>query len=281
VSVFKISRQEGINSKEEVMNKNEIRDAVRERYAGIAESNGAAGCCSGSEPTSCCGAQKDFDLRSLKLGYSDEDVKQVPESSNLGLGCGNPQAIANFKKGETVVDLGSGGGFDVFLAARQVGEGGKVIGVDMTPAMITKARSNAEKIDLRNVEFRLGEIENLPVADGIADVIISNCVINLSPEKQKVFNDAFRVLKPGGRLAISDTVSLKEMPEEIKNNLELYSECISGASSIEVIEQMLGIAGFQNIRISPKLKSKELVTEWDSDGFDEYVVSANIEAIKP
>jgi len=263
------------------MNKNEIRDAVRERYAGIAESNGAAGCCSGNKPKSCCGTQNDFDLRSLKLGYSNEDVKLVPETSNLGLGCGNPQAIANLKKGETVIDLGSGGGFDVFLAARQVGPEGKVIGVDMTPAMITKARNNADKIDFRNVEFRLGEIENLPVADEIADVIISNCVINLSPEKQKVFNDAFRVLKPGGRLAISDVVSLKEMPEEIKNNLELYSECISGASSIEAIEQMLNIAGFQNIRISPKLKSKELISKWDSDGFDEYVVSANIEAIKP
>ena len=262
------------------MNKNEIRDAVRERYAGIAESNGATGCCSTSESTSCCGSQKDFDLRSLKLGYSDDDVKQVPETSNLGLGCGNPQAIANLKKGETVIDLGSGGGFDVFLAARQVGENGKVIGVDMTPAMITKARSNAEKFDFQNVEFRLGEIENLPVANGIADVIISNCVINLSPEKQKVFNDAFRVLKPGGRLAISDTVSLKEIPDEIKSDMQLYSECISGASSVKAIEQMLSIAGFKNIRISPKLKSKELVTEWDSDGFDEYVDSADIEAIK-
>jgi len=263
------------------MNKNEIRDAVRERYAGIADSNGATSCCSTSESTSCCRSQKDFDLRSLKLGYSDEDVKQVPETANLGLGCGNPQAIANLKKGETVIDLGSGGGFDVFLAAGQVGEEGKVIGVDMTPAMITKARINAEKTDFRNVEFRLGEIENLPVADGIADVIISNCVINLSPEKQKVFNDAFRVLKPGGRLAISDTVSLKEIPEEIKTNMQLYNECISGASSIEAMEQMLGIAGFKNISIRPKLKNKELVTEWDSNGFDEYVVSAEIEAIKP
>ncbi len=263
------------------MKENEIRDAVRERYAGIAESNGATACCSGSDQTSCCGPQKDFDLRSLKLGYSDEDIKQVPESSNLGLGCGNPQAIANLKKGETVIDLGSGGGFDVFLAARQVGKNGKAIGVDMTPAMITKARNNAEKIGFTNVEFRLGEIENLPVADEVADVIISNCVINLSPEKQKVFNDAFRVLKPGGRLAISDVISLKELPGEVKSNMELYSACISGASSAKSIEQMLKHAGFINIIISPKLKSKEIIAEWDSDGYDEYVVSANIEAVKP
>ncbi len=263
------------------MNKNEIRDAVRERYAGIAESNGTTGCCSGSEANSCCQSQKDFDLQSLKLGYSDDDVKHVPETANMGLGCGNPQAIANLKKGETVIDLGSGGGFDVFLAARRVGSEGKVIGVDMTPAMITKARSNAEKIDFRNVEFRLGEIENLPVADGVADVIISNCVINLSPEKQKVFNEAFRVLKSGGRLAISDTVSLKEIPEDIKNNMQLYSECISGASNIDALEQMLSIAGFKNISIKPKPKSREIIAEWDSGGFDEYVVSADIEAIKP
>jgi len=263
------------------MNKNEIRDAVRERYAGIAESNGTTGCCANNESTSCCTSQKDFDLQSLKLGYSEEDVKLVPETANMGLGCGNPQAIANLKKGETVIDLGSGGGFDVFLAAPQVGNEGKVIGVDMTPAMISKARSNAEKINFRNVEFRLGEIENLPVADGVADVIISNCVINLSPEKQKVFNEAYRVLKPGGRLAISDTVSLKEIPEEIKNNMALYSECISGASGIEALKQMLSIAGFKNISINPKPKSRELIAEWDSGGFDEYVVSADIEATKP
>lgn len=264
------------------MNENEIRNAVRERYAAIATSKGATGCCTKNGAGSCCNSQDDFNLISLKIGYSPEEVKQVPESSNLGLGCGNPQAIANIKKGETVVDLGSGAGFDVFLAARQVGEKGKVIGIDMTPAMITKARNNADKVNFRNVEFRLGEIENLPVADGVADVIISNCVINLSPEKQKVFNEAFRVLKPGGRLAVSDVISLKELPEGAKNDMELYGECISGASPAEILEQMLNEAGFENIRISHRLKAKEFVAEGDSESiFDEYLASVNIEAVKP
>ncbi|MEZ5105089.1 MAG: arsenite methyltransferase [Draconibacterium sp.] len=265
-------------------NENKIRDAVRERYGKIAlaASEVQNGCCTPTKNNQCCSSQEDFDLKSLKIGYSIEEVKHVPESSNLGLGCGNPQAIANLRAGEIVVDLGSGAGFDAFLAARQVGESGKVIGVDMTPAMISKARKNAEAIDFNNVEFRLGEIENLPVANAVADVIISNCVINLSPEKQKVFNEAHRVLKPGGRLAISDVVSLKELPENIKANMELYGACISGASSVNELTAMMNSAGFENISIKPKEESREIIKEWDSSEiFADYVISASIEAIKP
>jgi ubiquinone/menaquinone biosynthesis C-methylase UbiE len=263
---------------------NEIRESVMERYSKIAKSNSTThtSCCSPNASNSCCGTSEDFDLMSLRLGYSVEEINLVPENSNLGLGCGNPQAIANLKEGETVVDLGSGAGFDAFLAARKVGLKGKVIGVDMTPAMISKARKNAEKIDSQNVEFRLGEIEYLPLANGTADVIISNCVINLSPEKQQVFNEAYRILKPGGRLAISDVVSIKELPEKIKADMELYGACISGASSIESLTLMMKNAGFINIKIEPKKESKEVIRDWDSDNdFTDYVLSANIEAVKP
>ncbi|MGQ8336755.1 arsenite methyltransferase [Sunxiuqinia sp. A32] len=262
---------------------NEIRDKVRERYSAIAESSNSvlAGCCTPNSSSNCCSSQDDFDIASMKIGYSSEDLKLVPEGANLGLGCGNPQAIAALKAGETVVDLGSGAGFDAFLAAQQVGRNGLVIGVDMTPSMITKARNNAEKIEATNVEFRLGEVENLPIADSTADVIISNCVINLSPEKQKVFNEAFRVLKPGGRLAISDVVSLKELPEKVKSDMELYGACISGASSIETITKMLEEAGFSDIRIRPKEESKEVIKDWDRENnFADYVISATIEATK-
>lgn len=263
---------------------NEIRKTVMERYSKIAVTNSFAptSCCSTNDSESCCNAQEDFDLMSLRIGYSVEDVNQVPENSNLGLGCGNPQLIANLQEGETVVDLGSGAGFDAFLAARKVGLNGKVIGVDMTSAMISKARNNAEKFDSKNVEFRLGEIEHLPVANETADVIISNCVINLSPEKQQVFNEAYRILKPGGRLAISDVVRLKEFPEKIKADMELYGACVSGASSIGLLTQMIKNAGFKNIKIEPKEESKEVISDWDLDkDFANYVISANIEAVKP
>ena len=200
----------------------------------------------------------------------------------MGLGCGNPQAIAALKEGEIVLDLGSGGGFDCFLASRQVGDKGHVIGVDMTPEMITKARANAEKGTYRNVEFRLGEIEHLPVADASVDVIISNCVINLSPDKARVFSEAYRVLKPGGRLAISDVVAFAEMPEEARNDMALYTGCMAGASMVSEVEDMLTEAGFVSTRVVPKDESRSFISEW-APGTDisNHVVSAAIEALKP
>jgi len=200
----------------------------------------------------------------------------------MGLGCGNPRAIASLKEGEIVVDLGSGGGFDAFLSAREVGESGHVIGVDMTPTMISKARKNVAKGKFTNVEFRLGEIEHLPVADNTADIIISNCVINLSPHKQQVFNDAFRILKRGGRLAISDVVATAEMPADMKNDPLLHAGCMAGAELIEHLEAMLIEAGFQCIRIVPKDDSKAFIRDWaPGRGVEDYVVSAYIEAVKP
>jgi len=215
------------------------------------------------------------------MGYSRVEYINVPEGSNMGLGCGNPLTIASLKQGETVLDLGSGGGFDCFLSSQNVGKTGKVIGVDMTPEMVSKARENAEKGGFTNTDFRLGEIEHLPVADATVDVIISNCVINLSPEKEKVFAEAFRVLKPGGRLAISDVVSSVELPEEQKNSLSLYSSCIAGASSIDEIDTLLRQAGFSKISIEPKDKSREFIKDWAPGmGIENYVVSATIEALK-
>lgn len=259
----------------------EIRQAVRESYAKVAEAdNSGGGCGVGS---SCCGVSAEPDtLDSTRLGYSQEDLTSVPEGADMGLGCGNPRAIASLKEGEVVLDLGSGGGFDAFLAAREVGERGRVIGVDMTPTMLSKARANAEKGGFSNVEFRLGEIEHLPVADRSVDVIISNCVINLSPNKSQVFRDAFRVLRPGGRLAVSDVVASVELPEQIKNDLELYSGCMAGASLIGELETMIRDAGFGDIRIAPKDESREFIKDWaPGRSVEEYVVSASIEAVRP
>lgn len=260
----------------------DIRNNVRESYAKVAEANNNQEAC-GVE-SSCCGVSDDIDintLNSLRLGYSNEDLENVPEGADMGLGCGNPRAIAGLSAGETVVDLGSGGGFDAFLAAREVGETGIVIGVDMTPTMITKARNNAEKANFENVEFRLGEIEYLPLANDTVDVIISNCVINLSPNKAQVFRDAHRVLKPGGRLAISDVVASCEMPEEMKNDLELYAGCMAGASLIHELEQFMQDAGFQEIKITPKDDSKEFIKDWaPGKNVTDYVLSAHIEAVK-
>jgi SAM-dependent methyltransferase len=259
----------------------EIRSAVRENYGKVAAS-GSAGC--GCSPSPCCGTPSDVTAAdiSLGLGYSGEDVTAVPEGANMGLGCGNPQAIASLQPGETVLDLGSGGGFDCFLAARAVGDKGHVIGVDMTPEMITKSRRNAEKAGLVNVDFRLGELENLPVADGIVDVIISNCVINLSPEKERVFSEAFRVLKPGGRLAISDVVATAELPDDLKKDMAFYTGCTAGASSIQALESMLQRTGFENIQIKPKAESRTFIRDWvPGSKIEDYVVSATIEAVKP
>ena len=255
----------------------EIRQAVREQYGQIAERDGC-GCGS-----ACCGsAPVSADALSQTLGYSADETGAVPEGANLGLGCGNPQAIAALQAGETVLDLGSGAGFDCFLAARQIGESGQVIGVDMTPAMLSKARRNAEQGGYRNVEFRLGEIENLPVADACVDIILSNCVINLSPNKPRVFAEAFRVLKPGGRLAISDVVAFAELPDDIRRDMALLTGCMAGASPISEVEAMLRNAGFRQIRIAPKDESKSFIRDWAPGiPITDYVVSATIEAIKP
>lgn len=259
----------------------EIRGAVRDTYGKIAASGGAGCGCSSS---SCCGTSAGVTAAdvSLGMGYSGEDVTAVPEGANMGLGCGNPQAIASLQAGEVVLDLGSGGGFDCFLAARAVGDRGVVIGVDMTAEMITQSRRNAEHAGFENVDFRLGELENLPVADGIIDVVISNCVINLSPEKERVFQESFRVLTPGGRLAISDIVATAEMPDDLKKDMAMYTGCIAGASYIAELESMLRHAGFENIRISPKDESKAFIRDWaPGSTVEDYIVSATLEAVKP
>ncbi|MEE4261404.1 MAG: arsenite methyltransferase [Desulfobacteraceae bacterium] len=271
-----------------------IRQAVRERYGKIANAGSVvsgispgASCCGDSGTAApCCGSGSDVtsEQMSALMGYSRQDLTSVPDGANMGLGCGNPVALASLQSGETVVDLGSGGGFDCFLAAKQVGEAGKVIGVDMTPDMLSKARSNAEKIQAKNVEFRLGEIEHLPVADNSADIIMSNCVINLSPDKLSVYRDAYRILKPGGRLAISDIVALGPLPQEIQQNLALVSACVGGAATIDDTREMLAQVGFESIKITPKDESRRLISEWtagDSKNAGDYVVSAYIEAVKP
>ncbi len=260
--------------------KDNIHKAVREHYGKVADSD-TSGC--GCQATSCCSdSETDTKNTSIEQGYSNSDVNQVPDGANMGLGCGNPIAIASLKTGETVLDLGSGGGFDCFLAADEVGETGTVIGVDMTPEMVSKARANAERAGYNNVEFRLGEIENLPSADGKVDVIISNCVVNLSPEKSKVFNELFRVLKPGGRLAVSDIVLTAVLPEQLKKNMALLTGCMTGVSSIKEIESMLKDAGFEEIEIKSKDESRDFIQNWVPDSkIENYVVSATIEAIKP
>lgn len=255
------------------MNDNDqVRAQVREGYAAIAKSG--ASCAPG-----CCGPGAD---KSLALGYSADDLASVPDGANMGLGCGNPQALAALRAGETVLDLGSGGGFDCFLAARQVGSAGKVIGVDMTPEMVTKARANASKLGASNVDFRLGEIEHLPVADGQVDVVISNCVINLSPDKAAVFKDAFRVLKPGGRLAISDVVLLADLPAELAKDVTALVGCVAGAARVTTVEAMLKDAGFESVRVDVKAESRAFIKDWlPGSGVEDFVASATIEAVKP
>jgi arsenite methyltransferase len=283
----------------ETRDKEEIRDAVRQRYEQIAkaqttkaEKSQAVSCCSPSNAianemptTSCCsGPEVTPEQMSAVMGYSKEDIAGVIEGANMGLGCGNPVALASLKPGETVVDLGSGGGFDCFLAAKQVGTRGRVIGVDMTPEMISKARKNAEKMETKNVEFRLGEIEHLPVADNCADLIMSNCVINLSPDKLQVYRESYRILKPGGRLSISDVLTTAPVPAKIRNNLALVAACIGGAVTFEDTKKMLKKAGFQNITITAHDNSRDLTRAWDPENGEnvlDYVVSAYIEAVKP
>jgi ubiquinone/menaquinone biosynthesis C-methylase UbiE len=227
------------------MDKEEIRKVVREGYGKIAKQSSS--CC---VPANSCCANTDLTQEiSKNIGYSEEELKAVPEGANLGLGCGNPIALASLKEGETVLDLGSGGGFDCFLAANQVGKTGKVIGVDMTAEMLDRARENARKGKFENVEFRLGEIENLPVGDNKMDVIISNCVINLSPNKKRVFQEAFRALRPGGRLMVSDIVLLKELPEEIKNSVAAYVGCVAGAITKNEYLEAIQAAGFEETKV--------------------------------
>lgn len=259
------------------------RQAVRGAYARVARASDAgAGCGTGA---SCCGVSDDTAINAListRLGYSAGDMAAVPTGADMGLGCGNPRAIASLEPGERVLDLGAGGGFDCFLAAREVGETGHVIGVDMTPEMLSKARHNARKGNYRNVEFRLGEIEHLPVADASVDVIISNCVINLSPDKAQVFADAFRVLKPGGRLAISDVVATAELPEAMRQDPALIAGCMGNASLIGDLETLLQAAGFESVRIEPKDESRNFIRDWaPGHAVTDYVVSATIEAVKP
>ena len=247
-----------------------VREEVRRRY-GVSAS-GKSSCAD-----DCCTSTNATDL-----GYSAEDTATAPEAANLGLGCGNPLAIASLEEGQVVLDLGSGAGFDCFLAARAVGKTGKVIGVDMTHEMLTKARENAQRNGFTNVEFRLGEIEALPVADNSVDVIISNCVINLSPEKQRVFNEAFRVLKPAGRLAVADMIATAPLPDDIKADWSAYTGCISGASQITELERMLQTSGFKDIKIAPKDSSRSFIREWlPGKRIEDYLISATIEAVKP
>jgi arsenite methyltransferase len=258
-----------------------IRNDVRNRYGAIASAN-ERNDSSGIQSPCCCVPGLGVESLSKMMGYSEDDLAHAPQPSNMGLGCGNPKAIASLKPGETVLDLGSGGGFDSFLAAREVGESGKVIGVDMTPEMIQLARKNASEMNVQNVEFRLGDIENIPVADGSVDIIMSNCVINLSPEKQKVFQEAFRVLKHSGRLAISDIIAIKPLPESFQTDSALICGCVGGAALGDDIRKILEKIGFSNISIEIAPESGKLISQWfPGQNAEDYVRSAMIQAKKP
>lgn len=263
----------------------EIKEMVRARYGSIAAAATDNAACCGPAPTAtacCTPAPSPLDDKARRIGYSDAEIAAVPEGANLGLGCGNPQAIAALKPGEVVIDLGSGAGFDCFLAARQVGSEGRVIGVDMTHEMLKKARDNAAKLDAGNVEFRLGELEHLPVADNAADVVISNCVINLVPDKARVYRETFRVLKPGGRLAVSDVVNVVPLSAELAADPSLMCGCIAGAASAERVEALLAEAGFVDVRVTVKPESREVIATWaPGRGIENHVASASVEARKP
>lgn len=248
------------------------REIVRQKYSEIATSG--SGCCE------CSNTQKPQEV-ALKLGYSESDLNTIPVESNLGLGCGSPVKQAQIKTGETILDLGSGAGLDCFLAVKETGPVGKVIGVDMTDQMLAKAHKNLSKTHYKNIEFRKGEIENLPVESNSIDVVISNCVINLCEDKQAVYNEVFRVLKPGGRIAISDVAQTKEFTDEIINSKEMLCSCISGAVSIKDLQEILENAGFVNIQVIPKYESREFIKDWANNiNIEDYVVSVYVNAEK-
>lgn len=243
------------------------RATVRDRYGSIVT----------EESSGCCGTTVAGE-RAAKMGYDEEDIQSI--AGNLGLGCGNPRAIADLSSGQTVLDLGSGVGFDCFLAANEVGPTGHVIGVDMTPEMIEQARENAD--DHENVEFRLGEIEHLPVANNTIDVVISNCVINLSPEKQQVFNETHRVLRPGGSIAVSDVVQIAPLPRDLHTNPTALASCIAGAATITELETYLDEAGFTDISVRPQDGSESLIQDWsDEINLEDALRSAHITAKTP
>ncbi|MBF0472103.1 MAG: arsenite methyltransferase [Gammaproteobacteria bacterium] len=276
-------QETGCCASEESLSGDQLRQGVRQAYRQVAEAESSGEPC--GVASSCCGVSDSAAINTListRIGYSAEELEKVPSGADMGLGCGNPKAIAALKRGETVVDLGSGGGFDCFLAADEVGREGRVIGVDMTPEMVSKARENASRGNYQQVEFRLGEIEHLPLADSSVDVIISNCVINLSPDKPQVFREAMRVLKSGGRLAISDVVATIVLPDELRNDPQLIAGCMGNAALIDDLQQMLAAAGFSRIAIEPKDESKAFIRDWaPGKGVEAYVVSAMIEAVKP
>ncbi len=263
------------------MDSPDIKTLVRARYGSIAVA-ASTSCC--APAASCCAPTTPMDAadKARAMGYSDAELAWVPDGANLGLGCGNPQAIADLRPGETVIDLGSGAGFDCFLAARAVGPTGQVIGIDMTHEMLAKARTNATAMGAAKVTFRLGELEHLPVADNTADVILSNCVVNLVPDKQQVFREAFRALKRGGRLAISDVVNVAPLSADLCGDTDLICGCIAGAAPAEQIEAWLAAAGFERIKVTVKPESRAMIATWaPGRGVEDFVVSACIEARKP
>jgi SAM-dependent methyltransferase len=288
------------NAMKDKLNRNDaesVRERVRAGYAEIAGAKEASGC--GCGPSPCCGSTTTtVDDLAKKIGYSEADLAGLPEGANMGLSCGNPTALASLKPGEVVVDLGSGGGFDVFLAGPRVGQTGRVIGVDMTPDMITKARRNVagyrSRTGLDNVEFRLGEIEHLPVADSSVDVVISNCVINLSPDQPQVWRDMVRILKPGGRVAVSDLALLRPLPKAIQEMVRAWVGCVAGASLVSEVERYARQAGLADIRLEQKGDYFEATTTFDDPLYKQiaaalpagtrpgdYVTSLNVTARKP
>lgn len=259
-----------------MQSKEDVKAYIRRSYGQIAAKGGEGGCCSAG---SDCGGPVAVPAR---LGYAEAELAEVPSGANMGLGCGNPAALAAPKEGETVLDLGCGGGLDCFVARKYVGESGRVIGVDMTAEMIDRARKNAATSGYANVEFRLGEIEHLPVADNAVDVVISNCVLNLSPDKEQVFREIFRVLKPGGRLAVSDIVATASLPEGVAGDLRQIAGCVGGAAHVDAIKSMLENAGFVGIKLAPKDNSSEILRSWaPGRNIEEYLASYVIEARKP